>query len=586
MIKGLHLKVESCERWSNDVWTESEDAMKCRGISEKHGWDASLRLLILAMLFLAVCISSVLAADITIPRKWAEPVPTIDGVISRGEWQNGTVTSLSHGKLVTMNDGQYLYVLVDFVDDTTADPVSQDYYVLAFDVDLNHAVTPNVDLIYDTCQDGRPFVKAYYLSPNTFTGCRSVHRSSRHGRGFGPTFNAATRHRFYEFRLALTEIGVDPATWTTSSGNVPRVRVNVAGISAKPPISFAEPDPDRFPDMTNDMFLINLATLPVFPPGSAGLVFAGVGLVPSSYIDGLGYANINVAGYAYMAFHAPFGGNLNVFSNWSHLRTTLNARRYRVRYSKDGGPVNTLLQTWTNFRYNVVTAHWDPVAFAPDASGRYTIPPPAQQWYLPDLLISWQSGQFGDGTYTLSLELFDVAGNPLPSPANTLTLYLVNTPPTVKINQVFYDGSPVSACAIVTQGPAPAGFTYDISVTDNRGALRSLNLRGIYGTNQSSFVYGDTYTNHINEDGPEKWNGVTHLTVPATPWRAPVQCAYSFILSASSRSQNGYGLIFPYVDYHVSLTVLGPVVLQLAEPCCAPDDSQESTDNSKPTGVQ
>ena len=47
------------------------------------------------------------------------------------------------------------------------------------------------------------------------------------------------------------------------------------------------------------------------------------------------------------------------------------------------------------------------------------------------------------------------------------------------------------------------------------------------------------------------------LEVPiGSVWRAPASCAYTFILSASSRVQNGYGKIFPYTDYHISLTVL------------------------------
>jgi len=44
--------------------------------------------------------------------------------------------------------------------------------------------------------------------------------------------------------------------------------------------------------------------------------------------------------------------------------------------------------------------------------------------------------------------------------------------------------------------------------------------------------------------------------VPFPPFFAPYSCAYTFILSAQSRVQNGYGLVFPYVDYKKSLTIL------------------------------
>jgi len=561
--------------------------------NERKCWNGWLYLFLVPLMMLSF--SSAFAGDISVKARWASNAPVIDGTASAGEWNSGTVTKLKRGKMVTMNDGQFLYVLLDLIEDTGNDSTTADYYVLTFDADLNHSVSPNVDFFYDVCGDGRPFTKAYYLTGTSFTGCQDVAPESQHGRGFGATFNARIAHRFYEFRLSLAEIGVDTTEWTTSAGNVPKVRLNVAGISSSPSFSFAQPDPNIFPSLANDMFVINLAALPSYPVGSAGPTFAGVGLVPASYIDSAGYANLDVPGYAYTAFQAPFGGNLNVFGNWANLRSTYGARSYRIKYSRDGGPANTLIQTWTNFRFNPVSGNWDPVAFAPDASGKYSIPTTSilAPWYLPNLLTSWQTGQFGDGTYALSLELFDASGNPLSPPIeNSLTLYLVNTPPLVKINQVSYNGAPVSACAIVTQGPAPVGFTYDISVTDAHGALNDYSLYGYYGDNLSSYVYSDAYNpGHLNEDGPEKWNGESHLTVPTgAPWRAPAQCAYTFNLTASSRSQNGYGPIFPSLTYHISMTVLNGVPAitgPVTETCCngLKMPAGDSAYQAKPVGI-
>ena len=59
------------------------------------------------------------------------------------------MTRLAHGFMRTMNDGSFLYILLDVVDERVNDPPIGDFYVLAFDVDLNRTVTPNVDLIYD-----------------------------------------------------------------------------------------------------------------------------------------------------------------------------------------------------------------------------------------------------------------------------------------------------------------------------------------------------------------------------------------------------------------------------------------------------
>ncbi len=231
---------------------------------------------------LLLMFSSVAMADVEVARQWAAAPPAIGGGASAAEWGDATVTRLAHGFMRTMNDGSFLYVLLDVVDDTTADPVPTtpdpfggDYFVLAFDVDLNRAVTPNVDFAYSTCQDGRIFIKSFYLSASSFTGCRTVSAMSLAARGFGPTLHSATPHRFWEFRLDFDEIGVDPATWTTSAGAIQRVRVNVTTASQNPRFLTAQPDPDPYPNLTN-MFQIDLATLPTFPPGSTGPIFAGV----------------------------------------------------------------------------------------------------------------------------------------------------------------------------------------------------------------------------------------------------------------------------------------------------------------------
>ncbi len=501
-------------------------------------------------------------ADVPISASWAPAAPSIDGVVSPGEWTAGTATSLAHATMRTMNDGSFLYVLLDVVDDTSAQPpgvgVSGDWFAMPFDVDLNHAVTPNVDLSYSSCQDGRPFIKSYYLSPTSFTFCQDVTAPTSGVLAFGSTFNSATPHRFWEFRFSFSEIGVDPATWSLSGGTPPRVRFNVTTHSELPAFHSSEPDPSTYSSTMANLFALDLAMSPVYPAGSAGPVFAGVGLVPSSYIDADGYADINIAGY-YAATDAPFGGSLSVFGHWTTLASTPGVKKYRVLYRQGAGPWTRLLQTWTNFKWNGTT--WVQMAVGPDDDEAYRIPLPGEIWYLKDLLIGWNTSTFPNGEYELKLELLNNGGGVLPSPAgNSLTLFIVNAPPTVTINGVEYAGSPISACSIVTQGPAPDGFEFNVSVTDTYGALSAYSLYGIYGNNQSTgTIHGDSYAAHVDEDGPHQWDGVSGITVPAPPWRADTTCAYSFILTASSRTQNGYARLFTNVNYHVSLTVLlGP----------------------------
>jgi hypothetical protein len=539
-------------------------------------------------------------ADIDVIRRWASVRPTVDGVFHAAEWSNSIVTPLTNGEMRTKNTRQFLYVLLDFVRDTHDDPVPTtpaefggDYFTLAVDVDQNHAVTPNVDFIYSGCQDGSEFKKAMYLGANTWTGCQPTSALSLGAYGFGPTTASAVPHRYYEFRFDLTELGIDTAAWTTMAGEAAKVRMHVSMVSMNPHRVSRQPQPLQFPDLSNAFYLIDLSGSSGYPAGTAGPTFAGVGLVPSTFINALGNANIHIANY-YSATDAPFGGNLHVFSNWARLRNVHHARSYRVWFRKDAGPWTQLLQTWTNFFFDAGSGDWIPTSFGPDSDGKYPVPGPGTIWYLPNLLIGWQSGQFPDGTYRLKLELFDAADHVLPAPpSNLLTLRLDNTAPVPTINEVtFFNGattSTVPACAIINQGDPPAGFNFNISVNDARGGLNALALTAIHGNNLSETIYQDSYSPaHVGESGPGKWNGVNGLVVPVggAHWRAPDTCAYSFILSASSRSQNGYGLVFPYVDYHVSLTILNSVLLNDITPCGTPEAPAAATSGCKPAGVE
>jgi hypothetical protein len=510
-------------------------------------------------------------ADVEVARRWATSAPPINGVVTAADWDFATATTIAVGgtnfaQMRTMNDGTYLYVLLDVTYETVNNPIygggtNGDFYALWIDKDLNYAITPNVDFDYSTCQNGDVFVKSIFLGGGSFTGCETVAPGSLGTNGFGPSFNSSTSHRNWEFRLSLSELGVDTSTWTTSSGTVPHIRMDVTLYSPNPSFYIDQPDPDVYPNL-HLCYQIDLATSPSFPSGSTGPIFAGVGLVPANYIDSLGYANIDIASY-YYASNAPFGGSINVFGNWNTLRFAYGAARYQVLYSYNGGPFTYLDQTWTNFKWNGLT--WVANAIGPDAVNSYPIAEPWELWYLPNLLISWQTGKFPDGTYVLKLQLLDSGGFPLASPpGNSLTLFIDNTAPTVMINDAYYDGVAICQCGLVTPAPCVTvnpvtfhGFTFNLTVNDLNGALNGYSLGYTYGNNISGGIYSDSYVpSHVNADGPERWNGVTNIVEPFPPFCAPAPCAYTFILSASSRVQNGYGLVFPNINYDQSLTIL------------------------------
>src|SRR5262249_36911126 len=149
-------------------------------------------------------VTDTVRGDVEVSRRWAATAPVIDGTVSPGEWSSGTATPIIVGgthyaQMRTMNDGTYLYVLLDIFFDTVNDPIPTpgvpgDFFALYFDKDLNYAVTPNVDFFYSTCQDGRPFVKAVELSQFASTGCQTVAPGSLGAEGFGASFNSATAH--------------------------------------------------------------------------------------------------------------------------------------------------------------------------------------------------------------------------------------------------------------------------------------------------------------------------------------------------------------------------------------------------------
>lgn len=494
----------------------------------------------MALAVAATLASTSARADVSVGRSWATTAPTIDGRVGAREWDDAQVTTLARGRMATMNDARHFYVLLDVTSDTVDDPPTSDweFFILAFDVDRNRAVTPRVDLAYSNCPIvGRTFVKGYYLGSDTFSGCGDPSPASAGAVGFDLTPASSGSHRIWELRLDLAEIGVDPASWAGATV-VPHVRLNVALASATPSFVQAEPDPALYPHFSGDAFRVDLATAPAVPPGPPGATFAGVGLVPASFIDSLGYADLDVPGYSYRAMDAPFGGTLNVFGNWADLYAR-GARSYRVLSATGTAAAAPLLHTWTNMR--LVGTTWTPRAVGPDAAGRYPVPSPAETWYLSNLLVAWPTPNVPDGTYALRLELFDGSGSPLPPPPDSLTLRVVNTPPLAEIRRVYYDGAEVAECPIVYAGATPADFTFQITAYDGNGALGGWSLVAEYGNNRPAIpIASDGYAAHRDEDGPNEWVGIRDTLLSAR-WRPPVPCAYAITLSASSRSQNGYG---------------------------------------------
>lgn len=217
---------------------------------------------------------------------FVETPPTIDGYVGYGEWLmserlelgRGFITmaddrfELEHGFITVANDAVRLYILIDLLEDTWDDPGAEDSFLLAFDVDRDGEITPEVDLLYALDPGTGNMRYSFFLGPGAWTFLQPATRSSK-ARGFGCFIadgseiivpeRRCTRHRVWELGIDLAEIGL-----SLQHGGIARMGLRVA--SANP--SFTEDIPSSFTlDFTN-LIEVTVASPPafhVYDPGAS-----------------------------------------------------------------------------------------------------------------------------------------------------------------------------------------------------------------------------------------------------------------------------------------------------------------------------
>jgi hypothetical protein len=317
--------------------------------------------------------------------------------------------------------------------------------------------------------------------------------------------------------------------------------------------------------ITSDASVVraDLATLPMAEP-----VFLSVGNVPStSIVDG--YAT-TVPGYFLQLKDSPFGGTLNIFGNLTNFKN-LGATHYRVNVSKDGGAPTPILQTISAYRWNPVTSLYELISIAPDPQGRYQIPVeyPAhpERWVPPFLMVQWPSGV--NGMYTFTVEIFQFVAPTtwnsltglLPAPKNLLTVKIDNALPDVDLVHLYQHGEVnwLDTCAIVTSPPFPATSRYDAQITANdpNGHLLSYSVTAYFGHTSppATVIPTESYSSHVNADGPHLWHGVINFRGPAAGWQATCNCAHTFFVVAWKRTTDGYGYLI-HREAHQSITIM------------------------------
>jgi hypothetical protein len=173
------------------------------------------------------------------------PGVTIDGVASKAEWADSAVLDL--GMPVHLrHDDSFLYMLIDFTDDTFDE--IDDYFWLTFDCDSDGLITPDVDLNFGLVPGTYNTLGVQkYKGPDVWTPMDTGINSSG-ARGFGPTLNSNTDHNFWELKLDFAEIN-------TAVNKTLRLGLRVS--SDKPALTISTPQdfPQNFTDLVELLLL-------------------------------------------------------------------------------------------------------------------------------------------------------------------------------------------------------------------------------------------------------------------------------------------------------------------------------------------
>lgn len=533
----------------------------------------SLWFLIVSAFCLLGFMSSLAFGDVTVKSSWIPgpgTPPVIDGVVTAGEWQDAgsvpiLVGALPVGYILVRNDMSNLYMILVITSDIGNDTVPmQDSFRLTVDVKADKNIEPNVDVQYTMLPFSTDLGFQHYLGPGSYTPLTPLppDTTSQLGVGFsGSPILTAPSHRIWELAISFDEIGITPDIWT--SGETPKVRVGVRLISTNPNFSVAVPG--NFETDFDDLITIYLGYPSIIvDPLAPGI--KGVGHIPrSNIIDG--YADTWLEPDPILKVKdAPFGSRIDIKGDFAALKVN-GAVKYRIYYSKDGGPDQILTQNWSNYEWDSTTGKYLSRPIKPDSEGKYEcLPDPLNDWYWNDLIMRWRTPAFGNGVYTLKLYAYDNTDAVITGgifPGGTLTLVIDNTPPQVEIKEVYHDlggtMTTLPACGIVSiTNAVDDGFRFRIKAIEDDGHLWHYYMNAHYGDNQSKEIIPvDTYVpTNVNEDGPHLWNGVLDYVYPEVgtiPWKPDMTmsgvCAYQFRLSARARTINGYDRIF-YREYN------------------------------------
>ncbi|UZD22774.1 hypothetical protein PBT90_04995 [Algoriphagus halophytocola] len=475
---------------------------------------------------------------------WAINPVDINRPIMDGDWDEAGSLKFSRGFIMAKNDANFLYLTLDVVEDTGNDPSTNDYFWLSFDNNRDRSITSNVDVNYGLYPgQANKLGKQKYLGPGRWTGLLSDPSNSAVVQEFGPSPNSEVSHRIWKFRIELSEINV-ALSWPLSTPYTYfgfRVKSSNPGFTTDFPGGF-------YKDFTKLRQLI-LSRKPSIPSKDLGPIIGSVGLIPTTKINAQGRATTD-SGYYRVFQNAAFGGTLNLIGNRAKMQSLYSAGniKYMVQIAPPGGGLSKLISNWSNYRWNGSTYVLE--SFAPSAYGYYQLANPAKDYSIDDLLIQFPTSGLLPGLYTVKVTFY-IGTSYSVLETQEVKLYIDNHVPATIIESIRHGSSEVSACAIEKIGANPDGLNFRITANDPEGNLREVSFYATYGEGQSASIYSESY-----DPSKGNWSGFTNQLIPASGnWRPPQSCAYSFILTATARTTNGYSWIGKNT-IHRNLTLL------------------------------
>ncbi len=471
---------------------------------------------------------------------WANVPIGLSETVAHESWAGAQEQQMKvpGGYLWAKNDARFLYLIIDFVEDSHEDPGVGDYFWFTFDTNRNGTITPNKDINYGPYPNNpNKMGRQYYLGPGSWTGLIHEMSDSACRYAFEASPNLDAPHRIWKLKIKINDINTSLIPFLRRSYTKFGLRLH----SGRPNLNFDTPK--DFYTVFKYLHTLYFSRKPSIPAKDLGAVIGSVGLIPASLInDTDGRATTDTAYYVKVK-NAAFGGSLNLLGNGSKLSALYTssspARRYKVLHREGTSAGFTpLISVWSNYSYlgpdNVLEY------FSADADGFYTLKDPAIDYSIDDLLIQFDSRLMANGIHQFMIEFYTATGTSAISGTDQmLTLYIDNNVPEVAINSIKHGGSEVVACDFVNlHGDATDGVVMNFDAHDAEGNLLSYTAYAQYGDGHTQVLETANYP------GSGLWVGVTNHNAPTSGvYVPPVSCAYSFNIRAHARTTNGYAYV-------------------------------------------